>query len=175
MWLDTCSQRLTMRWLTAVALGVAVGGGCVIPPPLKGAEDVDAAANAIPVITEIDSSFPSPGPIVIRRQESDTMSLTVRDNDLDDTIWIFLFVDYGYPNPVPHLNDCQSSVRALDRTLVCPLNALCAFEEGPPDTLHFLEAMVTDRDLLDDGGADFRAVPEDTGVSYRSWLMTCSE
>lgn len=157
-----------MSWL---CLALA---GCVIPPPLER-ENLDASVNSIPVITRVDPNFPSPGPIAIHRQEQEPISLTVRDNDLNDTVWVYLFVDYNYPSPVPHLNSCQSSVSELDRNLTCPLNALCAFEEGPPDQLHYLEAMVTDRALLPEGEPLYRALPPDTGVSYRSWLMTCNE
>lgn len=147
---------------------------CPIPPPLER-EDLDASVNSIPVITRLDPNFPSPGPIAINRQETEPMSLTVRDTDLDDTVWVYFYVDYNYPTPVPDLNHCRSSVNELDRNLTCPLNALCAFETGPPDQIHFLEAMVTDRELLSEGEPLYRALPPGAGVSYRSWLMTCNE
>jgi hypothetical protein len=161
-------HHAVIGWL---CLGLA---GCVIPPPLER-ENLDASVNSIPVITRLDPNFPSPGPIAIHRREQEPMSLTVRDNDLNDTVYVYLFVDYNYPRPVPPLSSCQSSVTELDRTLTCPLNTLCAFEEGPPDQLHFLEALVTDRALLPEGEPLYRALPPGTGVSHRAWLMTCHD
>lgn len=163
-----------VSWPLRAAVLAALAG-CVIPPPLEREEERDAAVNSIPVVVGLDPSYPSPGPIAITRQHQETMSLTVRDNDLGDTLWIYFFVDYNYPDPVPHLNSCQISVNELDRTLTCPLNALCAFEDGPPDQIHFLEAMVTDRALLPEGEPIYRALPPGAGVSYRAWLMTCIE
>lgn len=154
---------------------LAMLAGCVVPPPLERASDVDAAINSIPVITALDPSFPAPGPIQIKRQEQETMTLVVHDADLMDTVWIYFFVDYNYPNPVPPLNSCQSSVSELERTLICPLNALCAFAQGPPDQIHVLEAMITDREILTEGEPIYRALPDGAGVSFRSWLMNCIE
>lgn len=152
---------------------VCVLVGCVIPPPLER-EDQDAALNSSPVLTGLDPRYPSPGPIAVS-PDLEPMVLTVRDIDVGDTVWIYFYVDYNYPDPVPHLNSCQSAVSAIERPMNCPINALCAFDDGPPDQIHFLEAMITDRALLPDGEPLYRALPEGTGVSFRSWLMTCAE
>lgn len=149
--------------------------GCVIPPPLERETGRDAQVNSIPVIVEVDPNFPTPGPIAVKRTEQEPMSLTVRDLDVEDTIWVYFYVDYNYPQAEPSLNQCQSSVQSIDRVLTCPLFALCAFEDGPADELHILEAMVTDRELLPVGEPQYRALPADAGVSFRTWVMTCND
>lgn len=168
---------MTRIVMLALALGCVGGASCVIPPALDPEQDVDAAVNSIPVIVKLDSNFPSPGPIPIKKpgtgEEQEPMTITVRDLDVQDTVWIYIYVDYNYPNPLPHLSSCQSSVSQFDRDLTCPLNTLCAFADQR--ALHFLEAMVTDRELLPQGEPLFRALPPNAGVSYRSWLMVCTE
>ena len=164
---------MRLSWISACALSTLLGwAACVIPPPLER-DDSDAALNSFPAIIEIDSNFPTPGPIAVSQQDLRDMSFKVRDADLEDTIWIYMFRDYNYPDPTPHLSSCQSSVSEPERDLTCPLNRLCGFVDTP-GTVHVLEAMVTDRELLDDGEPLYRSLPEDAGFSFRTWLMTCS-
>ena len=157
-----------------IAILAAALSACVIPPPLEGDDTVDGGMNSFPTIVEIDPKFPTPGPITVSQQDQQEMSFKVRDENLDDTIWIYLFRDYAYPDPTPHLSSCQSTVAELERDLTCPLNRLCGFVSGP-DQIHVLEAMATDRELLSDGEPLYRSLPDEAGYSFRSWLMTCSQ
>lgn len=147
--------------------------GCVIPPPLEQDTSEDGGVNSFPSIVEIDSNFPPPGPISLNQQDQRDMTFKVHDADVEDTIWVYLFRDYNYPDPTPHLSSCQSSLSEMERDLTCPLNRMCGFVD-PGDTIHVLEALVTDRELLDEGEPLYRALPDGAGFSFRSWLMTCS-
>ncbi len=170
------TPTFTSATLPVLSTMVMTMTACFLPPSLSPESEVDAGVNATPVIIATDTNFPAPGPILIDRQQASRMNLTVRDLDTQDTIYIFFYVNYNYPNPVPFSNRCQSSARQIDRTLSCPLNGLCAQIAAPDEQIHFLEAMVTDRELLDDAQEPaFRAVPVGTGISYQSWLMRCTE
>lgn len=158
----------------AIASLCAVLSACVVPPPLERDDLVDAGLNAFPAIIDIDPNFPTPGPITVSQQDQREMSFKIRDPDLGDTVWVYLFRDYGYPDPTPHLSSCQNSVAALDRDVTCPLNRLCGFVSNPGQ-VHVLEAMATDRELLGDGEPLYRSLPEGAGYSFRTWLMTCTQ
>lgn len=147
---------------------------CLIPPQLDPEGTADAGLNAFPALIEIDPNFPAPGPITVSQQDQRDMSFRVRDTDVNDTIFVYLFRDYNYPAPTPHLSFCSDASNELVRDLTCKLNRLCGFTDGT-DTVHVLEAMITDRELSGDGEPLFRALPEDAGYSFRTWLMTCSQ
>lgn len=155
-------------------LALVLGAGCVIPPQLDPEGSSDGGVNAFPALIEIDPNFPAPGPIDISEQDQRDMSFRVHDTDLDDTIFVYLFRNYNYPDPTPHLSSCKDATNELERVLTCKLNRLCGFTDGT-DTVHVLEAMITDRELSDEGEPLFRALPEGAGYSFRTWLMTCSQ
>ena len=165
-------RRTQLSPLAAPILALATA--CVIPPQLDQASPPDGGVNAFPALIEIDPSFPSPGPIAVSQQDQRDMSFRVRDTDLNDTIYVYLFRDYNYPDPTPHLSSCQDSTNELERDLTCKLNRLCGFTDGT-DTIHVLEAMITDRELSGDGEPLYRALPVDAGYSFRTWLMTCAQ
>ncbi|WP_428262447.1 hypothetical protein [Haliangium sp.] len=148
----------------------AVAASCVVPPPLQ-TEQVDAGLNSIPVM--VDSPFQATGTIAIPRDQQEPVTLTVRDLDQGDSVYVFFYVDYGLPELGPPLNECRASGGKSDRQLTCALNSLCYRIPSPDDQLHFLEAVIADRDRLDSGEPINRAFPEGTGLSYRAWLMTC--
>lgn len=157
---------LVLPWMYTIA-----GGACFLPPSLEPEVEADASPNTIPVI--VDTSFQPTGVLDIQRQGQQPVTLTVRDLDESDTTYVYFYVDYGYPDPTPPLNGCEGGGPQIDRVLSCPINSLCSATDSVPDQRHFLEAVVADRELLLNGTSLFRTFPEGTGISYRSWLMTC--
>lgn len=163
---------LTMRLTRSIGYAcMAIHAGCFLPPSLESEVKADAAPNAIPVI--LDSTLPATGLITLQKQGQQPITLTVREPDAGDTVYVYFYVDYGLPDPTPSPNACQGAGPTLDRVLDCPLNSLCELLDSSPDEIHFLEAVTTDRARLNNGTPLFRAFPEGTGISYRSWLMTC--
>lgn len=156
--------------------------GCVIPPSLE-VEVSDAGFSADPTIRSAASPFEFPGPFTVARDDTDvTLSLTLRDNDVDDTLFVRLFLDYDPESGAGLLSDCVSAPTGeRDRVLGCPINTVCSLIEDGDTTLHNLEAHVTDRLWLtadDPGAADqppLRAIDLEAGAgdSVRGWTMRC--
>ena len=150
-----------------------------MPPPLSNENDIDAAVNAIPVIVGVDADHEPPGPLIVNTTllemglPPDPMTLTVLDTDLDDQVHVYFYVDYGNPDPTPPRNECHGSPGTLERTLSCDLDRLC--DSTPSRSGLLVEAMVVDRIPNLTGEPLFRAVPEGTGKSFRSWLLSCEE
>jgi hypothetical protein len=150
-----------------------VSSGCFLPPSLEPEPENDAAPNSIPVI--IDTTFPTTGPVPIRKDGQDPVTLTIRDLDNSDTVYVYFYVDYGHPEPGPPLAECTGAGGQNDRVLTCEINSLCYRIPLPDNQVHFLEAVVADRERLRTGEPRNRAFPEGTGISYRAWLMNCTE
>ena len=172
------------------ALGVllfatpVLGSACIFPPELQVSAN-DAGPSSPPVITSAGPApdFLFPGPVILDRQDSRTLSLTVRDNDVDDVIFVRLYIDYGLPNPEPAFAECQAAATGeAARVVACPVNSLCNPIEDSDTGAHVLEAMVVDRAFLADSDPAaeeqplYRAVREATRVqpTFRSWLMQCN-
>ena len=163
-------------------------GACIIPPDLEPAADVpDAGPSSPPVILSASPApdFSFPGPIQLKRADARILALEVVDNDLGDSLFVRLYVDYNRAPtnaPTPPWADCQSaSTNQAVRIINCPTNALCT-PIGTEDTNdHVLEALVSDRPFILDsdpqaeGQDPFRAVadPVRAAKTLRSWLMNC--
>jgi hypothetical protein len=160
-----------VRVATAMACTLA-SSGCFLPPSLEPETEADAAPNSIPVI--IDSTFPAVQ-VAIRKDGQDPLTLTVRDLDVSDTVYVYFYVDYSVPEAGPPLSECTGAGGQHDRVLTCEINSLCYRIPLPDNQVHFLEAVVADRERLLMGEPRNRAFPEGTGISYRAWLMRCTE
>jgi hypothetical protein len=165
----------------ALALIACVSAtACVIPPELEP-DTGDAGPSSPPVIVEAGPSpdFQFPGPIALARQDGRRMSLTLRDNDVDDVLYVKLYVDYGRPLPTPAYADCQAAPSgAIVRIAECPVSALCNLINDDQD--HFLDAMVADRPFLAMDVPDqppYRALDDvdRAAWSIRSWIMRCAQ
>lgn len=178
-------QYRVMPFLSvALMCSQLLGGACVIAPELE-VSSFDAGPSAPPVVLSAGPApdFLFPGPIFLDRQDDRTLSLTVRDSDIDDVIHVRLYIDYGRPSPEPAYAECQAaSTGEPTRVVACQVNSLCNPIADTDQGTHVLEAMVADREFLADSdpaaeGQDlFRALRERTraGFSFRSWLMSCN-
>lgn len=169
----------------AILLGIPVlGSACIFPPELDVATS-DAGPGAPPVILSAGPApeFTFPGPLVLDRQDTRTLSLTVSDNELDDVIHVRLYIDYDRPNPEPAYAECQAAPTGeITRILACDLTSICNPIADTDQGDHVLEAMVADREFLSDsdpaaeGQKAFRALrdPDRAAFSLRSWIMRCN-
>lgn len=177
-----CSLML----LFTTGLGAAVTtAGCVVPVPLE-LETADAGPTELPeLVSAAPGEFQFPGPLVLDHGDQRRMSLTVRDRDHDDTLYVRMFVDYGLPDGtgVPSktgfVSDCVAVPSGtLTRIADCSMSAIC---NGITDTdNHVLEAMVSDREFLPTGDPravyrePFRELPVDAAFTFRFWQLTCT-
>jgi hypothetical protein len=174
---------LSARWmcLSLALLALLEVTACVIPPELEP-DTGDAGPSSPPVIVEAGPSpdFQFPGPVVLARQDSRRMSLTLKDNDVADVLYIKLYVDYGRPTATPAWADCQAAPSGVPvRIAECPVSALCTSIGGNDASDHYLEAMVADRPFLaadDPDQPPYRALDDIARAAWsvRSWLMRCA-
>jgi hypothetical protein len=161
------------------------GSGCVLPPDLNPTA-ADAGPSSPPVVLSVApaDAFTPPGPIVISREDSPSMSLSTSDNDVGDFLYARLYRDYRQDAPTPALTDCQEPpdpTGKLVRLLTCDTNALCSSLPPEDSSNHVLEAMVTDRPFLLESDPEGEAQPPyrrvadfpRAGYSYVGWIMRC--
>jgi hypothetical protein len=116
------------------------------------------------------------------------MVLEAIDNDLDDSLFVRLYRDYGSEEieevngrPTPPVGECQAgSNLARERSIRCTTQSICT---GVPDDNrdHVLEVMIADQPFLADGDPagvgqePFRALqnPGIASWSMRGWVMRC--
>jgi len=138
---------------------------CVIPPSLR-VED-DAGVNSPPAITSVIGSpdaLAEPGPYFVPAgQMAGTLSVSLLDTDVNDTLYLRIFLDYNTPvgNRVPPRVVCpvpQSNKPV--RTATCDLSGLCL----PVDvgTQHNMTIVVFDR-APSDFPPDPQAMPMGSG------------
>lgn len=172
------------RRLLALA-PMAFAGACILPPPLEiGTED--AGVSSPPVVEQVlPDDFATPGPpIKLQPDQPRTMTLVVRDADLEDTVFVRFFVDYNRPDPGNFKASC-SAPPPLEggplRNVDCETQTLCDGIAPDNDIEHFLEAVVADRTFLEtsdpeaEGQPVFRALPSGGASTVTSWTMICLE
>ena len=172
------------RVLVVGALVGPAGLGCVLPADLEPA-GADAGPSSPPVILSASPpEYALPGPIVVSRVDPPVMVLDAIDNDVSDSLYVKLYVDYGRPVPQPAFGECQSGADQAGsraRTIRCQTNSLCNSIDPEDDGNHVLEAMIADRAFLPlgDPAAElqppFRALNDwpKAGYSLSSWVMQC--
>ncbi len=158
-----------------------MGTGCILPISLE-VETTDAGFSSPPIIDSAAAPFEFPGPLqLVRDDVGAEISLTVLDNDLDDSLFVRLFVDYDPESGSGLATDCTAPPSGTrSRVVVCPTANICPqIDLGDTDS-HALEAVVTDREFLlgDDPDAvtqpPFRAFALDSGHAIRGWSITCN-
>ena len=163
----------------AVALAVA-GGGCVVPPDLTSSGDDVAALNSPPIIVNVadrsGNPFTRPGPRLIAI-EDDRLAVTVSDNDLDDLLTIYFFMDYGFPAPVARRAECLAApggTATPERTVLCEINTVCLTGEQQSNP-HIFEIEVFDRAPVEGAEPLFRSVAAPGLSTSWWWQVNCTE
>src|SRR5205085_57712 len=90
--------------LAMFAMPSAMFAGCVIPPSLS-VDTTDAGANSAPSIISVRADlveFPQFSTLVFEKgQNAGQLNITLHDTDLDDTLYVKIFVNYNRPDPTP--------------------------------------------------------------------------
>ncbi len=130
----------------ALAVTVSTSPACVVPPPLS-LEQADARANAAPAVVGVrgdDATDHPPGDVLTLFANQGTLSITAYDSDLEDTLFVRVFVDYTTLVPTAPRTECQvapATPRLPERTATCEATTLCV--EGGD---HELDIDVYDRE-----------------------------
>lgn len=158
------ARRPTVAIVTFLVL-CAMLGACVIPPSLR-VED-DAGVNSPPAIVQVIGSpdaLAEPGPYFVPAgQMAGTLRVSLLDTDVNDTLYLRIFLDYNTPvgNRVPPRVVCPvPQSNKPDRTATCDLSGLCL----PVDVgaQHNMTIVVFDRAPAD-FGPDPQAMPMGSG------------
>lgn len=163
-----------------LALGVAGSAGCVWPAPLN-IEGADAGPGAPPVIVASGPApgFSLPGPLVLDRSDNPLLSMTIRDNDVDEELFVRLYIDYGITEQRPARSGCVVPPSgSVERVGECAVTPVCGDIASDDESEHLLEAMVADRAFLEETDRPpeqppHRGLPADAAYSIRAWLVRC--
>ena len=167
----------------AIAASAPLLAGCPIPFPSEVAVEADAGANSTPVIqsaTPADLSFP--GPLIVARGDERSVTLHIKDSDVGDSLFVRMYRDYDVLDPTPFLVDVDVPVtETVERPRVVSLATWCAGLDAEDQDIHFLVAMVADRQFLDCSAQPeecvdqplFRELPASAESSTVSWTIIC--
>jgi hypothetical protein len=103
--------------------------GCVFPPQLQPEED--AGTDSPPAITSVSgdqtAAFIEPGPVVLAQGATgSSLLITLLDTDVNDTLYVRLFVDYNAPDKLPPRVICGAAPTGKPmRTATCNVSGLC--------------------------------------------------
>ena len=165
-----------MVWglLVTVVIGMS-SSACVVAIPAEFQQEIggDGGVNAYPVIK--DSTPAMPGPLTVKNSTPQTISLTLSDSDLRDTLYVRVFRDYspthtGFFGTYPVTNDAENGRE--DRQLPpFDTSTWCAGITGP----HIFDAVVADRPFDDTPSATLpsRSATGNGKTSTRSWYVQC--
>jgi len=150
-------------------------GGCVIPPSLE-VELGDAAVNSPPAILSIASDqqlLREPGPVTFDRgTTAGNLSISLIDTDLEDTLYVSIFVDYNLPDKLPPRVQCMAPPNMnAKRTATCVLSSLCAI--GDVGEQRSMTIMVFDRMPLVPGDPPFQQTPAGGLSTSRFYYLMC--
>ncbi len=176
--------QVMMRVLSiTVPVVVGTSVACVIPPPLQ-LDESDSGVNATPVIVSSGPApeFSFPGPLVMEHSDQRRLTLTLSDSDVDDTLHVRIYRDYGMPDESNFVSSCTFPPSG-ERTRVgdCLTQSFCNGLAPTDQDNKVLEAVVADRAFLDEsdpageGQPAYRRLPTGTATSVRAWIMTCEE
>lgn len=160
----------------AVILGVtSYMAGCIFPPSLS-VDVQDAGIDSPPAITAVRSSNQElrDGDIAaFEFGHMDTLNLTLLDTDVEDTLYVRIFVNYAPDNPSGPRAFCQSAAgTSAVRTATCDTQALCMRDEINRNDL-LMRIVVFDRQVLDSGTPAFMAMPAGGQSTSRVYQLSC--
>lgn len=163
--------------LRAVVLGVtSYMAGCIFPPSLS-VDVQDAGIDSPPAIIAVRSSSQElrDGDIALFAvNQMDTLNLTLLDTDVEDTLYVRIFVNYSPTNLSGPRAFCQSAAGASAvRTATCDTQALCLPEDRDGEQL--MRIVVFDRQVLDSGTPAFMAMPAGGQSTSRVYPLRCSD
>jgi hypothetical protein len=149
--------------------------GCIIPPSL-GVEQQDAGVNSPPSIVSVRSDqteLPEPGPIDIEVGQMSPLNLTLLDTDINDKLYVRVFVDYSKDNQTSPRSSCVGATSGQpQRTATCPAQGICLSSDTTKQ--HVMQVIVFDREPLDTGESPlFQAMPPGGLSTDRTYTLNC--
>jgi hypothetical protein len=161
-----------------LSLALAMFTGCVIPPSLS-ADTTDAGANSAPAIVSVRADlveFPQFTTLVFERgANAGSLNLTLHDTDLDDTLYVRIFVNYNNPDPEPPRSTCLAAGRTVERTATCTMNNVCRTVDVGADPLPLLQVFVFDRDYEADIPPAYMGMAPSGLSSSQTFFLRCQE
>lgn len=161
-----------------VALPAAGLVGCIIPPSL-GVEQQDAGVNSPPSILSVRSDqteLPEPGPIDIEVNQASPLNLTLLDTDINDKLYVRVFLDYTNDAPTSPRSTCIAATSGTaQRTASCQAAGICISSDLDKDP-HVMQVMVFDREPLDGSEKPlFQAMPMGGLSTDRVYTLHCKQ
>jgi len=148
----------------------------VFTPRLE-VDNQDAGVNSPPAILSIrtdDQELPEPGPVIFDRGTG-TFNADLIDTDIDDTLFVRVFVNYTIDNPTAPRVLCAASPNGKpQRTVNCNTSALC-LQSDVGMTMIPMQVIVFDRAPLDAGDPPFQAMPDGGLSTGRFYFLECRE
>jgi len=167
-----------------IVVATALLTGC--PPPPLSLDEPDAAPNSAPGITSVRNESgeefhigTEANSVIAGPASQSSMTLTVVDSDIEDTLYVRGFLDYRVDAPSSALAVCNvgpSTPRSQSRTVTCSLAAYCTAADIPTSP-HRMDIVVSDR-LPDDSGVlvpPRYAVPPPGLQATRTYVIQCQE
>lgn len=163
---------LRLSWILAMFTG------CVIPPSLS-ADTTDAGANGAPTIVSVRADlveFPQFATLVFERgNNAGELNLTLHDTDLDDTLYVRIFVNYNRPDPEPPRSTCPAGGGRVERTATCTMDNVCRTVDVGADPLPLLQVFVFDRPYEADLPPAFMGMAPGGLSSSQTFFLRCQE
>jgi hypothetical protein len=168
----------------AIAVSAPLLAGCPIPFPSDIEDQSDAGLNTTPVITSASPEDLAFGGaiVVVDRGDPRVVTLSLRDTDVGDTLYLRTYRDYTAALPTVFLNDVEvpptgEALRLRDVSL----SPWCAGVAPTDEDQHILEVLVADRAFLECTGTpvecagqpQFRELPAGAQSSARTWNIKC--
>jgi hypothetical protein len=150
--------------------------GCLFPPSLSS-ETQDAQVNSPPAILSVRTNqaelYPF-GPLpVVQGMLGQQLAVTLLDTDLDDILYVRVYVNYTPAEPTPPRSSCRTTDSdSPQRSATCDISALCLRADVGLESDVTVE--VFDRELLDEGTPQFKAVAPPGISTYQAFKMTCT-
>ncbi len=147
--------------------------GCVIPPSLS-VDNQDAGVNSPPAIVSVRSDqqeLDEPGPVLFD-QGTGSLNLTLLDTDVNDTLYVRVFVNYYPLDPTPARAQCvAAAAMTAQRSATCDLTGLC--QNADVGQTVGMQVVVFDRQPLDSGSPTFKAMPMGGLSTDRFYYLKC--
>jgi len=148
----------------------------VIPPSLS-VDNQDAGVNSPPAILAVrsdDQELPEPGPVLFEVGRG-MLNAELIDTDLQDTLFVRVFVDYTIDKATaPRVLCTASPTGNAQRTVTCSLNALCLRPDDIGQT-RLMSIKVFDREPLESGDPAFQAMPEGGLSTGKFFQLQCQD
>ncbi len=148
----------------------------MLPPDLAVGSG-DGGVNSPPAILSVSSEqqdLPEPGPVTIERGTG-LLSVVVYDTDIEDSLYVRIFVNYEVTDPTPPRSTCTATPNGTaQRRANCSMGALCQEEEvGADPSAMLMQVQVFDRVVLDSGVPTFKAMDPGGLTTSRFYQMRC--